>query len=190
MAIISIILGILSIVLGIFCFIYPIAATTVLVWCLAAFFLIFGIATLISYLGTPYKSAGGIVLAILGLMIGVFLCVSLFTPGAAASLELIVMIIMLIFLFVDGIISIVQGFATPFYTTSVRVLSIVCGILMVILSVILFSNVIGATVFASAILGIFIAIGLIVAGVKLIVASSKIQKVEKVVDEVSDVINK
>lgn len=168
----KIILGILSVIVAAFLLMFPFAGQLIYVYVASIYVGIVGIVFIIDYcvnrkkrkLGSTQAYAGGLGVALAILAI-IFMLLNITIPGFTFVTQELVAIILLIALLIEGIITIVNAFTYLFYSTAMRVLSVILGLLMVIAACAAF----GCLPLIIGMMGIFTSIGFAVSGVSLIV---------------------
>lgn len=167
-----IIFGLLVIALGIVVCVNPADTSIIVVWIGACMFAVGAIVSCISSLAGPKKSTVEAILSILALIAAIIIIINLFTnPGATvATIESILIWVLLAFFLIDGIMTFVNGICIK-GNAGVKALSIILGILMILLACFLLTRILGVTLFAFVINGLIIGVSLIVFGVKLFVSA-------------------
>lgn len=170
----KIIFGILSVIVAAVFMVFPIFGQVTYLYVASIYFGIVGIVYIIDYCiyrkerrmaGLQAATGGvGIVLSILAV---VFMIFNITIPGFTYATEYLVALLLIISLLVEGILTIISACTYPEFSSGIRAVAIVFGVLMIIASCVAF----GFVPFIIGMFGIFTAIGLAVSGVSLIVSA-------------------
>jgi uncharacterized membrane protein HdeD (DUF308 family) len=156
-------LGIIALVLSIYFLTFPAAAFVAVVWILGIVLLVVGIERVISGIfehhpgRSRWSSVGlGILVIILGIIVVAF----------PASVGLFLVILLGIALLFDGIARLIHGISDKTSGRGHRIFKIAVGVIEIALSFAIFAS----PLFGAGIVGILLAIGLLIAGIQIIVA--------------------
>ena len=163
MRVVQIGLGIIALILSIYVLAFPAATFVALVWILGIVLLVVGIERVISGIfehhpgRSRWSSIGlGILVIILAIIVMAF----------PASVGVFLVILLAIALLFDGIARLIHGFSDRTIGKGSRIFKIVVGIIEIALSI----AIMAFLPLGAAIAGVLVAIGLLIAGIQIIVA--------------------
>jgi uncharacterized membrane protein HdeD (DUF308 family) len=156
-------LGIIALILSIYVLAFPAATFVAIVWILGIVLLMVGIERVISgiFEHHPGKSRWGSIG--LGILVIILAIIVIAFP---ASVGLFLVILLGIALLFDGIARLIHGLSDKTRGKGSRMFKIVVGVIEIALSIAIFAS----PLFGAGIVGILVAIGLLIAGIQIIVA--------------------
>ncbi len=167
----NIIFGVLAVLCGIFCLTNPFSSAIIYEYVLATFIGVWGLYGIISFfvIRSEQKKRGSetllsisaLVLGVLALIFGI--C-HYTIPSFGLSTQGVIAVLLLIFLLIDGVLTIVKAFTTEELTTGLKILTVVMGIFLILAALAGLAN-IWMTI---SVFGMFLGIGFIFKGVAMI----------------------
>ena len=167
----NIIFGVLAVLCGIFCLTNPFSSAIIYEYVLATFIGVWGLYGIISFfvIRSEQKKRGSetllsisaLVLGVLALIFGI--C-HYTIPTFGLSTQGVIAVLLLIFLLIDGVLTIVKAFTTEELTTGLKILTVVMGIFLILAALAGLAN-IWMTI---SVFGMFLGIGFIFKGVAMI----------------------
>ena len=174
MKIARIILGVIMFMVAGYCLAFPIATELVYAYMISIFAGIFGIFALVDYSKKRKENkTSGVEGTIGGVVVGasvisiVIMLLNIFIPGFLVVTELISALFFLSLMLVEGIMSIVSAFTYRELNGGLKVLNVILGVLTVLAAIAGF----WFPAIVIEMFGIFIAIGLMVSGIEMIISS-------------------
>ena len=167
----NIIFGVLAILCGIFCLMNPFSSAIIYEYVLATFIGIWGLFAIISFfvIRSEQKKMGaetviGISALVLGVLALIFGICHFTIPAFGLSTQGVIAVLLLIFLFIDGVLTIVSGFTDSDLTLGMKILTIILGIFLILAAIVGLAN-IWLTI---SVFGLFIGIGFLFMGIKMV----------------------
>lgn len=174
MKIFNFIFGIFSIIAAVYCIFYPGVTFLNSGWIVSVLLGIWGICSIFAYTsshGKQNKSKSEAVMGILGLVGGISAAIvsvsAIFIPSVRVLLDIIIICVFSSWLIISGITSVISSFKAKASGCKSWIITLICGILIVIAGIYGIFHLI----FAAQTIGIIIGILLMVYGIRLIVAS-------------------
>lgn len=167
----NIIFGVIAILCGIFCLMNPFSSAIIYEYVLAAFIGVWGLFGIISFfvIRSEQKKRGSEVLLsgsalVLGVLALIFGICHFTIPTFGLSTQGIIAFLLLIYLLIDGVLTIVSAFTSDELTTGLKILTVVMGIFLILAACAGLANIwITISVF-----GLFLGIGFLFKGITMI----------------------
>lgn len=175
MKVFNCILGILTVLASIYCIFYPGLTFLNVGWIVTIILGLWGISTIISYAvsrndgNNKEKALMGTLGLIAGIAAAVVSALAMFMPGIRVMFDILILAIFAVWLIVDGISSIATSFKVKKSGSSVWVLPLICGVLVLLAGIYGIFNLI----FTAQTLGLFMGILLMTYGIRLILSAFK-----------------
>lgn len=175
MKVFNCILGILTVLASIYCIFYPGLTFLNCGWIVTIILGLWGISSIVSYAASrndgnnKEKALMGTLGLIAGIAAAVVSVLAMFMPGIRVMFDIIILAIFAVWLIVDGISSIATSFKVKKSGSSVWVLPLICGVLVLLAGIYGIFNLI----FTAQTLGLFMGILLMTYGIRLILSAFK-----------------
>jgi uncharacterized membrane protein HdeD (DUF308 family) len=156
-------LGIIVLILSIYALTFPVATFVAIVWILGIVLLVVGIERVISGIFEHHPGRSRWTSIGLGILVIILAILVIAFPAAFGLLIVIVVAIALLF---DGIARLIHGFSDRTRGKGHRIFKIVVGVIEIALSI----AIMAFLPLGAAIAGVLVAIGLLIAGIQIIVA--------------------
>lgn len=168
-------LGILSILASIYCIFYPGLTFLNSGWIVTIILGLWGIFTIVSYAASrkdgnnKEKAVMGTLGLIAGIAAAVVSALAMFIPGIRVMFDIIILAIFAVWLIADGISSVMTSFKAKKSGSSIWVLPLICGVLVLLAGIYGIFNLI----FVAQTLGLFMGVLLMTYGIRLILSVFK-----------------
>jgi uncharacterized membrane protein HdeD (DUF308 family) len=156
-------LGIIALILSIYVLALPAATFVAIVWILGIVLLVVGIERVISGIFEHHPGRSRWTSIGLGILVIILAIIVIAVPAAVGVFLIILLAIALLF---DGIARLIHGISDKTRGKGSRIFRIVVGVIEIVLSIAIMAS----PLFGERLVGILIAIGLLIAGIQIIVA--------------------